>query len=38
VDYDFDNSILNETASLKKTFRFEDGTLIDLEEIQKKSP
>lgn len=38
VDYDFDNSLLNETASLKKTFRFEDGTLIDLEEIQKKSP
>ena len=34
----FDNSFLNEIASLKKTFRFEDGTIIEIEEIQRDSP
>ena len=38
IDYDFDNSILNEIASLKKTFRFEDGTLVVIEEISNESP
>jgi len=38
IDYDFDNSFLNEIASLKKTFRFEDGTIIEIEEIQRDSP
>jgi len=38
IDYDFDNSFLNEIASLKKTFKFEDGTIIEIEEIQRDSP
>ncbi len=38
IDYDFDNSFLSEIASLKKTFKFEDGTLIELEDKQSKSP
>ena len=38
IYYDFDNSILNEIASLKKTFRFEDGTLVEIEEISNESP
>ena len=38
IDYDFDKSILNEIASLKKTFRFEDGTLVEIEEISNEFP
>lgn len=38
IDYDFDDSFLNEIASLKKTFRFEDGTIIEIKEIQKDFP
>lgn len=38
IDYDFDNSILNEIVSLKKTFRFEDGTLVEIKEISNESP
>jgi type II secretion system protein H len=29
---------INEIASLKKTFRFEDGTLVEIEEISNESP
>ena len=38
IDYDFDDSFLYEIASLKKTFRFEDGTIIEIKEIQKDFP
>ena len=38
IDYDFDDSFLNEIAFLKKTFRFEDGTIIEIKEIQKDFP
>ena len=38
IDYDFDNSFLNEIESLRKTFRFQDGAIIEIEEIQKDTP
>ena len=38
IDHDFDNSFLNEIESLRKTFRFQDGAIIEIEEIQKDTP
>ena len=38
IDYDFDNSFFNEITSLRMTFRFEDGTIIEIDEIQRDSP
>ena len=38
IDYDFDNSFLSEIASLKKTFKFEDGSIIELNDQMLELP
>jgi len=38
IDSNYKNTFWSDTSSLRKTFKFEDGTLIELEDKQIKSP
>ena len=38
IDSNYKNTFWSDTSSLRKTFRFEDGTITRIDEIQRDSP